>query len=291
MEQIKHKKITQGLLEERAEQLLRAHIRATSLMSETRPEKAEYFDSMALLSTIERQYRYGICGHLHEGEMLPDDFSMMEIFSALEQLYAGYPFYAFEDNFLGLIETIKLAARARHELVINDGISMKELFDLDDDFEYTSGEIELRELAAIADMSVQSVRNDISKNAKSLKFVSSGGKHYTTVAEAKEWLSQRNSFKPTINFIELDKREKAENLLYVPEAKDGSYFSSKCRMTRGYQVGEKGNEQYFESFIEARDHLLFMTQAKWRRPNEKGNFGIVSATEWKFIPREEVLKN
>ncbi|QCZ94377.1 hypothetical protein [Salinimonas iocasae] len=291
MEQIKHKKITKVLLEERAEQLLRAHFQAASLMNESLSIDKESLEAEELLQTLERQYRYGICGHLHEGEMLPDDFSDMRVYSALEELYAGYPFNAFDDNSLGLIETITLAAQARHELVIHDGISMRDLFDLDDDFTYTSGEIELRELAAIADMSVQSVRNDISKNAKSLKFRSSGGKHYTSVTEAKNWLSQRNSFKPTINFIELNKREQAESLLYIPVAKDGSYFTSKCRMTRGYQVGEKGNEQYFESFIEARNHLLFMTQAKWRRPNEKGNFGIVSAAEWKFVPKEEVLKN
>lgn len=291
MKQIKHKAITQQLIEQRADQLFKAHIKANERMTTFIPKVEGDIYADELQHTIERQFRYGICGQLFEGEMLPDDFSMMEVFSLLEKLYAGYPFYAFDDNSVSVIGTIQLAARARHELVIDDGISMRELFDLDDDFEYTSGQIELRELAAIADMSVQSVRNDISKSATPIKFRASEGKHYTSVTEAKNWLKQRNSYKPTINFNELHEREERDGTLYVPVAKDGSHFSSDCRMTRGYQIGEKGAERYIESFKEARSELLSMLQAKWRRPNDKGNFGIVTAVEWKFFPKEDVLKD
>lgn len=291
MKQIKHKQITQSLIEERAKQLLKAHLEANALMTSHLPEIEGEIFADELQYTIERQYRYGVCGKLFEGEMLPDDFRMMEVFSLLEKVYAGYPFYAFDDNSLAVIETIKLAATARHELIIADGISMRKLFDLDDDFEVTTGQIEIRELSAIADMSVQSIRNDISKSGATITFHSSEGKYYTSVSEAKEWLKQRNSFKPTINFNELDENEKRDNTLYVPMAKDGTFFSHKCKMTRGYQVGDKGSEQYFESFREARNELLMMDQAKWRRPNEKGNFGIVSGVEWKFIPKAEVLNS
>lgn len=290
MKQIKHKLITQKMIEDRADQLFKAHIKANGRMTTFLPKVEGDIYADELQHTIERQFRYGICGRLFEGEMLPDDFAMMEVFALLEKLYAGYPFYAFDDNSTAVIETIQLAARARHELVIDDGISMAELFDLDDDFENTSGEIELRELAAIADMSVQSVRNDISKSAAPIKFRSSEGKHYTSVTEAKNWLKQRNSFKPTINFDEVHEREQRDNTLYLPVAKDGTHFSHKCRMTRGYQIGEKGAEYYVESFKEARFSLMYMLQAKWRRPNDKGNFGIVTAVEWKFFPKDEVLK-
>ncbi|MCW8107150.1 hypothetical protein OPS25_01360 [Alteromonas ponticola] len=291
MKHIKHKLITQELLEQRATQLFNAHIEANKRMTTSFPKIEGELYADELQQLLERQFRYGICGQLWEGDMVSDDFMMMEVFSLLEKLYAGYPFYAFDDNSTCVIETIKLAARARHELVINDGISMRELFELEDDFEYTSGQIELRELAAIADMSVQSVRNDISKSAAPIKFRSSEGKHYTSVAEAKSWLKQRNSFKPTINFNELHEREQRDGTLYVPVAKDGTHFSSACRMTRGYQIGDKGAERYIESFKEARSELLYMPQAKWRRPNEKGNFGIVTAVEWKFFPKNEVLKD
>ncbi|MDO6838936.1 hypothetical protein Q4602_05620 [Paraglaciecola chathamensis] len=288
---IKHKNITQTLIAERAEQLLNAHIKASRLMTNFLPTGKEELVADELQHLLERHHRYGIAGKLFEGDMLPEDFTMMEIFGLLEKLYAGYPFHAFDDSQIGVIETIQLAAKARHEIVIDDGISMRELYDLDDDFEPTSGEIELRELAAIADMSVQSIRNDISKNGAKLTLRSSEGKHYVSIKEAKEWLKQRNSFKPTINFIELDKIQQRDSTRYVPVAKDGSTFSHNCKMTRGYQIGEKGNERYIEVFSDALNELLIMPQAKWRRPNEKGNFGIVSAAEWKFVPENEVLNS
>lgn len=291
MKQIKHKLITPKLIEQRADQLLKAHLEANRLMTTSFPEIGDAIYADELTQILNRQSRYGVFGQLWNGDMLLDDFAMMEIFSLLEKLYADYPFFAFDDNSLAVIETIKLAAKARHELVISDGISMRELYDLSDDFEYTNGQIELRELAAIADMSVQSIRNEISKSDTPIKLRSSNGKHYIAVNEAKNWLKQRNSFKPTINFNQLYEREQRDNTLYVPVAKDGTHFSRTCRMTRGYQIGEKGAERCIKSFNEARNELLYMPQAKWRRPNNKGHFGIVTAVEWKFYPKEEVLKN
>lgn len=292
MKQIKHKLITKKLLEDGAKQFLKGQLKANNLlMTSNIPNLDSDVIPDKLLHTLESQYSLGILGHFNEDEIRQEDFESMEFFSSQLKLYASSPLFNIDDNFVGVVETVKFAARARLKLVIDDGISMRELFDLDDGFEYTSGLIELRELAAIADMSVQSVRNDNSKSAAPIKFRSSEGKHYTSVAEAKNWLKQRNSFKPTINFNELHEREQRDNTLYVPVAKDGTHFSSTCRMTRGYQIGEKGAERYIESFSEARSELLFMPQAKWRRPNEKGNFGIVSAVEWKFLPKGEVLKD
>ncbi|MGA8147721.1 MAG: hypothetical protein WB870_09115 [Gallionellaceae bacterium] len=50
--------------------------------------------------------------------------------------------------------------------------------------------------------------------------------------------------------------------------------------TGGYTVGEKGHEQTFDSFDCALEYLRAMPVAKWRRPNEAGNWGIVSAVRW-----------
>lgn len=68
---------------------------------------------------------------------------------------------------------------------------------------------------------------------------------------------------------------------YVPAAKDGSYFSmEKCNKKGIYTVGEKGDEKKFRCFDEALSYLKGMPTAKWRRPNTKGNWGIVSAVRW-----------
>ena len=69
---------------------------------------------------------------------------------------------------------------------------------------------------------------------------------------------------------------------YIPVSKDGSRFDPKsCRRGGGYWVGEKGNEQKFTSFAEALAALASMTKPRWRRPNAKGNWGLVTGTQWR----------
>lgn len=67
----------------------------------------------------------------------------------------------------------------------------------------------------------------------------------------------------------------------VPFARDGSWFCQKaCSRNGYYTVGEKGAEQRFADYRSALDYLRKMPTAKWRRPNPKGNWGIVSAVRW-----------
>lgn len=66
----------------------------------------------------------------------------------------------------------------------------------------------------------------------------------------------------------------------VPIARDGSVFSSECGRNGVFTVGEKGDERRFDNFHEALAYLKSMPTAKWRRPNAKGNWGIVSAVKW-----------
>tara|TARA_Y100000782_G_scaffold111396_1_gene139449 strand:- start:841 stop:4593 length:3753 start_codon:yes stop_codon:yes gene_type:complete len=66
----------------------------------------------------------------------------------------------------------------------------------------------------------------------------------------------------------------------VPVAKDGSRFDESCCRNGKYMVGEKGDERPFISYSKALDYLRSMPVAKWRRPNEAGNWGIVSAAYW-----------
>lgn len=68
----------------------------------------------------------------------------------------------------------------------------------------------------------------------------------------------------------------------VPYAADGSYFHPGLRRARTgeFTVGEKDNEVTFDSFEQALAYLRRMPVAKWRRPNESGNWGIVAAVRW-----------
>lgn len=46
-------------------------------------------------------------------------------------------------------------------------------------------------------------------------------------------------------------------------------------------MGAKGNEKRFELFEDALEYLGQLKVAQWRRPNDNGNWGIVSALEWR----------
>ncbi|WP_443690481.1 helix-turn-helix domain-containing protein [Pseudomonas sp.] len=68
----------------------------------------------------------------------------------------------------------------------------------------------------------------------------------------------------------------------VPYAADGSCFHRGLASPRDgtFRVGEKGSELRLVSFEEALSHLKKMPVAKWRRPNDSGNWGLVSAVRW-----------
>jgi transcriptional regulator with XRE-family HTH domain len=69
---------------------------------------------------------------------------------------------------------------------------------------------------------------------------------------------------------------------FVPYASDGSFFHRGLASPRDgtFRVGDKGSEVRFRSFEEALAYLEKMPVAKWRRPNDAGNLGIVSAVRW-----------
>ncbi|WP_339425095.1 helix-turn-helix transcriptional regulator [Pseudomonas proteolytica] len=68
----------------------------------------------------------------------------------------------------------------------------------------------------------------------------------------------------------------------VPYAADGSCFHRGLASPRdgSFRVGDKYAEQRFSSFEEALRYLRTMPVARWRRPNESGNWGLVSAVRW-----------
>lgn len=66
----------------------------------------------------------------------------------------------------------------------------------------------------------------------------------------------------------------------VPQAKDGSTFSPELRIRGGFTVGRKGAERKIDNFEQALAYLRAQPSACWRRPNEQGNWGIVTGVRW-----------
>ncbi|MEB0062288.1 helix-turn-helix transcriptional regulator [Pseudomonas sp. RTC3] len=75
----------------------------------------------------------------------------------------------------------------------------------------------------------------------------------------------------------------------VPYASDGSFFHRGLASPRDgtFRVGDKGAEIRLGSFEEALAYLERMPVAKWRRPNDAGNLGIVSAVRWAPAPKHK----
>lgn len=68
--------------------------------------------------------------------------------------------------------------------------------------------------------------------------------------------------------------------LFVPYASDGSCFNPSLKRAAKYTAGDKEDEVTFDDFEDALEYLRQMGQAKWRRPNPAGNWGIVAAVRW-----------
>ncbi len=81
--------------------------------------------------------------------------------------------------------------------------------------------------------------------------------------------------------VELDR------MIFVPVARDGSIFNPDLVRGGVYQIGAKGEEQNFRTFAEALSALNAMPVPRWRRPNEKGHWGIVSGVGWQRIERQK----
>ena len=73
--------------------------------------------------------------------------------------------------------------------------------------------------------------------------------------------------------------------ILLPYAADGSCFNSSLRCPKSgfYTVGEEGKELSFEHFDAALEHIKMMYTPRWRRPNQKGDWEVVSAVKWEFL--------
>lgn len=115
-------------------------------------------------------------------------------------------------------------------------------------------------------------------------------------SEARRWLGDRRGFQPTRPWP-VEGEEEAQPVditepteyVFVPVAEDMSAFRPQLGRKAGYQIGPKGEERVVEDYFEALERLQAMRVPRWRRPNEKGNWGIVTGTHWHRVPLPEVL--
>jgi hypothetical protein len=172
----------------------------------------------------------------------------------------------------------------------------------------------VHELAAVTKVSTKRLQNAIYAKTSEAPVVNKAD-GLVPVATAQRWLDARE-YLPSIwkEFIEhrcwelkgqmldhasADDEEAAkesDDFLFVPVARDGTIFGPKSCRRQGkdgkgsYIIGAKGTEKSFDNYEMALAELARMSNPRWRRPNESGNFGIVSAEHWRRLSHMELIE-
>lgn len=153
------------------------------------------------------------------------------------------------------------------------------------------GEVDLQSLALFGGVTEGRIRNILSSGDGGLEKV---GQRVTAVSAA-AWLKGRKEFFASIWQQSDEARPEApspdfsDEVVFVPVAADGSFFHPGLARGGKFMVGPKGGEVSHPSFAEALSALHRMATPRWRRPNEAGNWGIVSGRDWKRIELHQLM--
>jgi hypothetical protein len=155
------------------------------------------------------------------------------------------------------------------------------------------------QLAALARVSLKTIKNLLTPSAGASE-LSLDERGEIPAAPALRWLGSREDFKDSLwrsapEGAPLNSKptfsEHLGEVLFVPVARDQSWFDPvRCKRAQGYTIGPKGHEIAVSDYREALERLTRMPVPHWRRPNEKGNWGIVTGVGWQRKPVSEIAK-
>lgn len=149
------------------------------------------------------------------------------------------------------------------------------------------GEVDLLSLALLGGVTEGRIRNILSSGDSGLEKVG----HRVTGASAAAWLKGRKEYFSSIwqqhdeAVSEAASTDFADDVVFVPVAADGSLFHPGLARSGKFMIGAKGEEVSYPTFEEALGALQKMATPRWRRPNDAGNWGIVTGRDWKRIER------
>ena len=159
--------------------------------------------------------------------------------------------------------------------------------------DHTTGDVDPASLAILGGLSEGRIRNMMSGEGRA--FENTGGRISATSALA--WLLDRPAFFNSI-WQQSDDAvagvfgpDVLDEVVFVPVAADGSLFHPGLVRGDKFTIGAKGEEVQCANFEEALGALQKMITPRWRRPNEAGNWGIVSGRDWKRIERHVLTSN
>lgn len=153
------------------------------------------------------------------------------------------------------------------------------------------GEVDVLSMSILGSVSEGRIRNLLSGTSGPLERGPNGG---ISALSALAWLQKRKEFlrsiwsetEPAGEDDDPTAKIEPEKVLFVPVARDGSFFNPDLVRGGTYQIGAKGHEESFDTFNEALAALNTMAVPRWRRPNDKGNWGIVSGVAWQRVEQQ-----
>ena len=149
----------------------------------------------------------------------------------------------------------------------------------------------LAEIALLIDVPEQTVIT----NAHRKKFatVEDGNRRYAEPTNVLPWMV-KYGYVPTAAGERLTITPKSDlpqaDLVFVPVAKDGSWFSPKTQRAGRYVIGAKGAEVSTDDYFTALAQLSQMDVPRWRRANAAGNAGIVTGVRFDRVSRAELQR-
>ena len=184
----------------------------------------------------------------------------------------------------GFRDTVPASPQGAISRIVNLAISRRAI-------ETGSGEVDVQSLAILGGVTEGRVRNILSSGEGGLEKV---GQRVTAVSAA-AWLKGRKEFfasiwqQPDEVVPEAPSPDFSDEVVFLPVAADGSHFHPGLARGGKFMIGAKGEEVSYPSFNEALSALQKMATPRWRRPNEAGNWGIVSGRDWKRIERCQLM--
>jgi hypothetical protein len=153
------------------------------------------------------------------------------------------------------------------------------------------GEVDIASLAIFGGVTEGRIRNILSNNDSGLEKI---GQRVTAVSTA-AWLKGRKEFfasiwqQPDEVAPEAPSPDFSDDVVFVPIAADGSFFHPGLARGGKFMIGAKGDEVRHATFEAALVALQKMATPRWRRPNDAGNWGIVSGRDWKRVERRQLM--
>ncbi len=224
-------------------------------------------DVSALQLAVERTFSPAV---LHGYEMERQAHGEMEVLDAHEIGAGDMPFGYFHRGILA-----DLATRAAARLKVDQGERLT-----------------MAEIALLLDVREPTVITNAHR--KNFPTVEDENRRYAEPAEVLPWMLKQG-YVPTKGLPDVaegaHKAEPADaidDLVFVPVARDGTWFGPDCRASGRFTIGAKGAEEKYSDYFAALEALVRMHPPRWRRPNENGIPGIVTGIHFDRVRRVDL---